>query len=217
MRSIKCRGEVREDCPVTAWLNDGFDSEHVPDGVIRHGYDRDREQRYRCTTCERMFTVAATHGSVHQLPNGLSSFREYLQLELAWGVTCHGVKLNTAARVAGVDWATARRWRDRAQKRWGEALCTTLDAVDVQEDMRSRVFGTTDIGSDGSMTDERWMRAASAAMLLFRARQMHVISASRYRELWWLRDRSRTFEPAWDQAMRDLRFELKLAAPPQPR
>ena len=214
MRLIACRGEVRETCPVTAWLHDGFDATRVPDGVIRHGYDRDGEQRYRCKACGRTFTLAALHGSLHHVPNGLSSFHEYLQLELAWWVTCHGVRLNTAARAAGVDWATARRWRDRARERWGEALCTLLDADDVQRDTFSRVFGITDVGSDGSMADERWMRAASAAMLLFEARRRHVISASTYREFWWLRDRSRTFEPGWDEAMSDVRLKLMIAGPP---
>ena len=141
---------------------------------------------------------------------GVTSFHEYLKLELTWCVECAGIRLNTAARLTGVDWATARRWRDHALTRWGDSLCEALNAEDVFADIKVRVFGTTQMGSDGSVADERWIQAASAAALLYEARFQGVISATEYRSLWWVRDRSRSFDPSRDTAIRDLAAKLIL-------
>ncbi len=208
MVDFECRGTDHRLCPVHAWRGDAYDLQLVPGGVIRHGFDRDREQRFRCMPCGRTFTLAKLKVSKHSLPDGIASFHEYLKLELAWIVACWGTRLNTAARLIGVDWATARRWCDQADARWGEALCATLDWDGVLDDISTRMYGSTRMGSDGSIADKRWMRAASAAALLYEVRYRGWISATEYRDMWWLCDRSCTFDPAWDAAMKDIRLKL---------
>lgn len=207
---IECRGTDPQKCPVRAWRVDGYASRRMPDEVILHGFDRDREQRFRCKPCGRTFTLALAEGSQHNLPKGVASFHEYLILETAWLVDCMGVKMNTAARMAGVDWKTARRWCSWAYAKWGSVLCATLDAEDVDADSVSRVFGTTSVGSNGTMADERWMRTVSAARLLLEMRRRGLLTAVEYNDLRWLIRRSRTFDSAWTDEVRSLRERLLL-------
>lgn len=216
MAVIECKGADPQKCPVRAWRGDGYDGRRTPDEVILHGFDRDGEQRYRCNTCGRTFTLARTGGSQHNLPKGVASFHEYLMLETAWLVDCMGLKTNVAARMAGVDWKTVVRWHSWAYAKWGTGLCAALDAEEFEADSIDRIFGTTSVGSNGTMADERWMRSVSAARLLLEMRRRRLLSAGEYKDLRWLTRRSRTFDSAWTEEVDRLRDRLLLDAATAP-